>query len=150
MSIAQGPSRRRQCGLSSLLVIAVLVMLGAVSAYAVSLVTSAHADAAREHSHARASLAARAGLDWGRYRVQALATPLCSGAQSIATLPGTLAPYVVTVRCAAAAPRQESGVALRAYSLSASACNLPLGGQCPNPGGGADYVERTFTAVLVR
>jgi MSHA biogenesis protein MshP len=139
-----------QRGLSSLMVIAVLVVLGTVSAFAVNLVVSAHAGSAREVSHARAGMAARAGLDWGRFRVQALAVPLCAGTQSIAALPGTLAPYTVTVRCSVAAPVQEAGSAVRAYRLSATACNLPAGAACPNAAGGAGYVERTVGVLVVR
>ena len=141
---------RGQHGLSSLLVIAVIVTLGAVSAYAVSLVVSAQAGLGVEHAQARALSAARAGLDWGRYRINVPAVPLCTAAQSITTLPGSLAPYTVTVRCTAAAPVLDAGVALRAYSLAATACNRPAAGQCPNAAGGPDYVERTVSAVLVR
>jgi MSHA biogenesis protein MshP len=150
MRTSKQTSLRHQRGLSSLLVIAVIVMLGSVSAYAVNLVTSAHAGNGLAHAQLRAQGAARAGLDWGRYRIAVPAAPLCTAVQSITTLPGSLAPYTVTVRCSAAAPVQESGVAVRAYALSVSACNRPAGGQCPNAAGGPDYVERTVTATLVR
>ena len=144
--------RRDQAGFSALLVIALLVLLSSVTAYAVGMVTSSQAGMAREIAHSRATLAARAGLDWGRFRVQALALPQCSAAQSIATLPGTLGPYRVTVRCLAGAPLQEGVVTRRAYRLNATACNVALGGQCPNTGAaaGADYVESSVSMVVVR
>jgi len=143
-------SRRRQRGLSGLLVIAVLVLLGGVSAYAVALVTSVHSGLARDISFARASQAAEAGLDWGRYRVTAGAVATCTAVQSINSLPGTLQPYTVTVLCTATGPYLESGLPVRAYRITATACNVPLAGQCPNAAAGADYVERTVTALIVR
>jgi MSHA biogenesis protein MshP len=139
-----------QRGMSALLVIAVLVLLGSVTAYAVRLVTTAHAGVARETAYTRAVAAARAGLDWGRYRLQVPPAAQCTPTQSIATLPGTLAPYTVTVRCSAGAPRQESGATVRAYRLSATACNLPAGGQCPNAAAGPDYVEHSLSLGVVR
>ncbi len=149
-SIGHHAKARSQRGLSALLVIAVLVLLGSVTAYAVRLVTTAQAGAARETAHARVVAAARAGLDWGRFRVQVPAVPQCTAAQSIGTLPGALAPYTVTVRCTAGAALQESGATVRAYRLSATACNRPAGGQCPNAAGGADYVEYGASLGVVR
>jgi MSHA biogenesis protein MshP len=143
-------SRSHQRGLSGLLVLAVLVLLASVSAYAVGLVTSVHSGYARELSHSRASQAAQAGLDWGRYRVLAGAAPLCTAAQNITTLPGTLQPYTVTVRCTTTGPYTETGAPVRAYRLLATACNQPLAGQCPNAAAGADYVENTVSTLLTR
>jgi MSHA biogenesis protein MshP len=143
-------SRSGQRGFSGVLVIVVLVLLGGISTYAVGLVTSVHSAYARELSHARATQAAEAGLDWGRYRISAGAAATCTAAQSINTLPGTLQPYTVTVRCTASAVLSESGAALRAYRISATGCSQPLAGACPNVIGGTDYVERTVSTVVIR
>lgn len=142
--------RRSQRGLSALLIIAVLVLLGGLTTYAVGLVTSVHSGYAREMLFARADQAAQAGLDWGQFRVRALPAATCTAAQSITTLPGTLQAYTVTVRCVATGPYAEGAASRRSYRISATACNQPLAGACPNTVAGADYVERTVSTLLTR
>jgi MSHA biogenesis protein MshP len=126
------------------------VLLGGLTTYAVGLVTSAHSGYARELAASRADQAAQAGLDWGQYRVRALPAPTCTAVQSITTLPGALQPYTVTVRCVATGPYTEGAATPRAYRLTATACNRPLAGACPNTVASADYVERTLTTLIVR
>lgn len=147
-------ARRSQRGLSGLLVIAVLVMLGGLTTYSVGLVTSVHSGYARELSHSRARQAAAAGAEWGRYRINVPAAPACAALQSINTLPGALRPYTVTVRCALVANVNEAPApfppGINVYQITATACNLPVGGQCPNAVATADYVEATTTARAQR
>ena len=144
-------SARRQRGFSALMVIAVLVMVGAVVPFAVGLVTAVHDGHARALSHARATQAAEAGLDWGRWRINNGGAATCSALQSINTLPGTLRPYTVTVRCTLSASVSESGVTVNAYRLAATACNQPLAGSCPNAASSAaDYVERSVSTLAQR
>lgn len=141
----------RQRGFSGVMIIAVLVMVGAVVPFAVGLVTSVHDGHARALSHARATQATEAGLDWGRYRVHNGAAATCTALQSINTLPGTLQPYTVSVRCTQSASVTESGVTVTAYRIVATACNQPLAGACPNLAtGAADYVERTLGTLAHR
>ena len=143
--------KRAQRGLSALLMIAVLVLLGGIRVYAFGLVTSVHRGYARELSFAGADQAAQAGLDWGRYRVRPGVVPICTPPQSINTLPGTLRPYTVTIQCdPGLAANTEGALMLRTYRITATACNQPLAGACPNPVAGADYVERTVTALITR
>ncbi|MFO1224119.1 MAG: hypothetical protein U1E90_13585 [Burkholderiaceae bacterium] len=142
---------RAQRGLSGVMIIAVLVMVAAVVPYAVGLVTSVHDGYARALSHQRASAAAEAGLDWGRWRIFNGAAATCTGLQSINTLPGTLRPYTVSVRCTLSRSVTESGATVNAYRLVATACNQPLAGACPNAGAtAADYVERTLSTLAQR
>ncbi|MDP1901106.1 MAG: agglutinin biogenesis protein MshP [Rubrivivax sp.] len=141
---------RRQRGFSGVMVIAVLVLLGGLSAYAVGLVTSALGGYASEISFARATRAAQAGLDWGRWRVTAAVAPLCTPTQTLANLPGTLQPYAVTVRCSASGPYTEGAGTLRVYRIDAVACNLPAGGPCPSAANSADYVQASMTAQVER
>ncbi len=139
------PPRRAQRGLSGLLVIAVLVMLGGLTVYSVGLVTSVHSGYARELSHARARQAASTGAEWGRFRINTGAAAACTPVQSIAALPGQLLPYTVTVRCNLVANVNEAPrpfpPGLNVYQITATACNVPLGGQCPNPTMSQDYVQ---------
>lgn len=145
------PRRRAQRGLSGVMVIAVLVMVGAVVPFAVGLVTSVHDGHARALSHQRATAAAEAGLDWGRWRIFNGAAATCTALQSINTLPGTLQPYTVSVRCTLGSSVTESGVTVNAYRLVATACNQPLAGACPNAAATAgDYVERTVGTLAHR
>jgi MSHA biogenesis protein MshP len=149
---ARGPMRRRlrrpARGMSSLLMLAILVTLGSLSVHAVGLITNALGDDARAVAEARAAEAAAAGLDWGRERVLR-APAVCTAAQSITTLPGTLAPYTVTVRCQVGAPVLDGGTSRRRFALTATACNQQSAGACPTAAvPNAGYVQRTMSLVL--
>jgi MSHA biogenesis protein MshP len=144
-------AKRAQRGFSAVMIIAVLVMVGAVVPFAVGLVTAVHDGHARALSHARATQAAEAGLDWGRYRIFNGAAATCTALQSITTLPGTLLPYTVSVRCTLSVAVTESGLTVNAYRVVATACNQPLAGACPNAAStAADYVERTLSTLAHR
>lgn len=134
--------------MSSLLVLAILVTLGGLSVHAVGLVSAALGDDSRAIAEARAAEAASAGLDWGRERAQR--TPaLCAAAQSLTTLPGTLQPYTVTVRCNVGAPVVDGATSRRRFLITSIACNQPAAGACPNTATpGAGYVQRTASHVL--
>ena len=150
MITVAGHRARRQRGVSGVLILAVLMVLGAVMTYSIGLVTSVHSGFARELSAARATQAAEAGLDWGRFRISNGGAPLCAAALTLTTLPGTLQPYAVTVRCSLAGTYTESGATVRRYSLSAAACNRLAAGTCPNPVANDDYVERRLTTLAER
>lgn len=149
---SNAPSSRliHQRGVSGVMVIAVLVLLGGLTSFAVGLVTSVQSSYARELSFARATQAAEAGLDWGRWRVTAAAVPTCSASQTLITLPGTLLPYAVTVRCTLSGTYLEGPATVRMYQLNSTACNLPAGGQCPNSVASGDYVQATASAIVER
>ena len=148
----QGREGRRLCqrGVSGVMVIAVLVLLGGLTTFAVGLVTSVQSSYARELSFARATQAAEAGLDWGRWRVTAVAVPTCSASQTLTTLPGTLLPYAVTVRCTLSGTYLEGLATVRIYRLDSTACNLPAGGLCPNPVASSDYVQASTSVIVER
>jgi MSHA biogenesis protein MshP len=144
-------TRRPARGVSSLLVLALLVTLASLAVHATGLVTAAIGDDARALAEARAAEAAAAGLEWGRRRAAVPAVPVCTPVQTITTLPGTLQPFAVTVRCAAGPLVVDAGVPLRRYQLTATACNVPLAGACPNAAtDGPGYVQRTVQVVLHR
>lgn len=136
-----------QRGASSMLVIAVLVLLGSLTVYVAGLVSSVNNGLAMEVNLTRASQAAESGLDWGRYRVKVNNT--CNASQSIA-MPASLSPYTVTVLCTR--NNSTDGTIPRIqYRITATACNLPLAGNCPNNTSispGPDYVEWQVTALV--
>ena len=145
------PSVRRMRGASAVLVIALLVLLGSLSVYVVGLVSSVNNGYTMEFNLMRASQAAESGLEWGRFRMMQNNVP-CTAVQNVA-MPGSLAPYTVTLRCTAGgADMAGPPASLVQYRLTATACNIPLGGSCPNtslnPGG--DYVERQVSALVDR
>jgi MSHA biogenesis protein MshP len=131
--------KRRQRGFSAALVLVVLVLLGGMLAYGVTLTSGMHSSIAQEIAQERARQAADAGLEWARYNAHFTGLPNDCVAVSALTMPFSSGPMPVTVRCTF--DGVHSG--LRTYSLSANAC-LPAGpgGICPNAAGGADYVER--------
>lgn len=144
------PLRRPARGASSLLLLVILVTLGTLTVHTVGLVTAALGDNSRAISHERATQAAAAGIEWGRFRVSTGAAALCAPLQSINTLPGTLQPYTVTVRCAMAGPFTEGVAVRRLYRLSAVACLQAGAGGCPAAAAGADYVQASAVAVVER
>ena len=132
---AAGPARalprRPVRGLSTVLVIAVLATLGALTVHAVGLVNAAIGDDSRALDHRRATQAAAAGVEWGRYRAAIPALPVCAAAQTLAGLPATLGNHTVTVRCTVNGPFVEGATTLRRYRIEATACNQPAAGACP-------------------
>lgn len=141
----RNPARRVQRGLSGILVMAALVLMGGLSAYGVTLVTSVQSGFAQELSVARAAQAADAGLEWARFRLTQSAAPLCPAAQTL-VLPGTLANYRVTVRCTATGTHTDGAATVRTWLVSATGCNAAA---CPGAVG-SDYVERTVTGWVQR
>lgn len=137
--------RRRQAGLSGMLVMAALVLMGGLSAYGVSLVTSVHSRFAQELSVARAAQAAEAGMEWARFQLTQPATPLCPATQTLA-LPSTLSSYRVTVRCVATGTHTEGAATVNTWRVTAIGCNAAA---CPGALNG-DYVERQLQAWVQR
>ncbi len=142
--------KRATRGASSLLLLVILVTLGALTVHTVGLVTAALGDNSRAISHERATQAAAAGLEWGRFRAATGAAALCAPVQHINTLPGTLRPYTVTVRCNVAGPYTEGATVRRLYRLSAVACLQAGATTCPAAVPGSDYVQATAAGVVER
>lgn len=144
------PPTRHTRGASSLLVIAVLVLLGSLSVYVLGLVSSVSNGYAMEVNLARAEQAALSGLEWGRYRMMQNNVP-CLASQNV-VLPGSLAPYTVTLVCNAGGADVGPPASIIQYRLTATACNIPAGGICPNNNAnpGSDYVARSVSALVDR
>ena len=134
---------RRSRGVSIVTAIFLLVVLSGIGAAVVTLSTAQHTSSAYDVLGARAYEAARSGIDYGMY--QHLAGN-CATA-SIA-LPGTLAPFTVTVQCVAGSMVMSTGIDLTPVRITATACNQPADGACPNPAPGVDYVQRVVQVTL--
>jgi MSHA biogenesis protein MshP len=144
----------------------ILVVLAALGAFIVSISTSQQVGSALDVQGVRAYQAARAGIEWGLYKVQSTPAynfsygpgpgPVGTAAPDARACPAsptsfipaatTLAGFTVTVRCTAT-PDANSGPTI--YSLVSTACNQPDAGECPNASApGSLYVERRLEVAF--
>ena len=140
--------RHAQRGLGAISIIVVLVLLAGVAAAIVRLNAAAQTTAAHELLAARASQAARAGVQWGLYQAFKGGWTACSGASNTIDM-GSENGMRVTVRCdstlynegetAPGSPRT-----VRVYTLGAVACTSAT--SCPDNSLAArpGYVERQW------
>lgn len=145
------PRPGRAGGFSIVSAIFLLVVLAALGAMIVTFSTVQHATAAQDVQSARAYQAARAGIEWGLYQVLRPATPGCAGSTTFSPsdlpaaerLDGELAPFTVTVTCAASDPIVENGVTTAIYAIESTAS---FGTQPGELG----YVERRVRVIAER
>ncbi len=152
---------QRERGFAAITGIFLVVALAALGGFILSVSTQQQIGSALDVQGVRAYQAARSGLEWGMYQVQATsaynfsygspATAVgavgpnaraCTGASgSFVPAATTLAGFTVTVACDQSVPA-IAGEPL-VYTVTATACNQPASGACPNmtnPGG--NYIER--------
>ena len=134
------PDRTRQHGFGVIAAVVVLVIFAGLSAFIVSMSTSQQLGSALDVQGSRASLAARAGLEWGKYQT---VSSSCAASTDL-----TIDSYSVKVECT----EQSTGAAVEAglgsiYAITATACNNAT---CPNPSPNALYVERKVSALIER
>lgn len=139
-------SRRTQQGLGAIAAIMVLVLLAAISAAVVRLSVTQQMGSAQELGAAKASQAARAGIEWGLYQAFKGSWTTCSGASQTLDLSSDLG-MRVTVSCSStlynegeSAPGTPATV--RVFTIDAVACNSTT--SCPDASRvtGPTYVER--------
>jgi MSHA biogenesis protein MshP len=115
----------RQRGFSIVAALFLIVVLGALGAALVTVATMQHSSAALDLQGVRAYQAARAGIEWGLYRVldpdAAPASPLpaCWAPASV-TPSSSLAAFLVTVECEETST-DELGKEIRVYQLKSLA-----------------------------
>jgi MSHA biogenesis protein MshP len=134
-----------QRGFSIVTAIFLIVILAALGAFAVSMFRVQQSTAAFDELGARGYQAAQAGIEWGAW--QALQNGGACAASTSLALPGSLSPFTVTVVCASTV-HTEAGAPVTIFQLTATACNQPAAGACPNPAPGPDYVERQVQAAV--
>jgi len=138
----------RQRGFSIITAIFLIVVLAALGAFAVSMFRVQQTSAALDELGSRAYQAAQAGIEWGAWQV--LRGPgTCAAATGNLALPGSLSGFTATVTCASTS-HTEAGNPVTIYLLTATACNQPAAGACPNPTPGPDYVERQVQGAMER
>ena len=132
-----------------------LVVLAGLVAYLTTVSSTSQAASAADFNSARAYQAARAGAEWGAYRI--LEGPSGAGtfeAQCAAgaatprnlTFGATLADYVATVTCTSVV-LSEGGSPVTAYSVVSTGCNQLT---CPSVTTTATYVERQVSLSLTK
>lgn len=154
--MSQAPSHLR--GFAIVSAIFILVVLAALGAFVVSVTTNQQLGSAIDIQGVRAYQAARAGIEWGLYRVQSsnafdYANPNTRSCPAAVTtfIPAapTLAGFTVTVTCTASA---DASGGRTIYLLTATACNQPTAivpSQCPNTfNPRSSYIERRVSASL--
>jgi len=137
----------------------ILVVLAALGAFVLNVATSQQAGSALDVQGVRAYQAARAGLEWGLYRVQSTAaynfgytstdpnTRACPASpSSFVPAAPTLAGFTVTVTCTATA---DGSGGPTIFTVVATACNQPTAGACPNTANPTSaYAERRVSVAF--
>lgn len=139
-------SRHAQQGLGAIAAIMVLVLLAAISAAVVRLSVTQQMGGAQELGAAKASQAARAGIEWGLYQAFKGSWTTCSGASQTLDLSSDLG-MRVTVSCSSTLYNEGESIpgtpaTVRVYTIDAVACNSTT--SCPDATRvtGPTYVER--------
>ena len=139
--LAVNPCRDgREGGFAIITAIFLLVVLGGLAAFIVTVSTAMHTTSALDLQGARAYQAARAGIEWGTF--QALASvPSCAASTTLPTLGGSLSGFTTTVACSQSS-HTEGVATVTTYQLTATATfGAP---------GNADYVQRQLQANYAR
>ena len=145
----------RSTGFTMMSMLFVLVALAAMGVALASLSQRQQLGAAGELAAAKAYQAALAGLEWGSFQIlpNSVPQPACFAARNIA-LPDQLSDFTVTVSCVrapAAGTVKDGDTDLAFYVLTATACNIPSGGACPNSASTEPaYAERQLSRTLAK
>ena len=129
---------KRQRGFSLVAAIFLLVVIAALGTFAVTLSTTQQQSSALDVQGARAYQAARAGIEWGAYRILRNAATCAAVATTLPPLPGTLNGFTVVLTCNFSNPI-EDGVNIPIFQLTSNA-NQGVG--TPN------FVERNISVTI--
>jgi MSHA biogenesis protein MshP len=148
--------RDNQAGIALASAIFLIVVLAALGAIVLTVSGLQHTSSARDVMGSKAYQAARAGIEWGAYKVlrqaPAPGAGVCPAPSTSIPMPaGTdLTGLTVTVECTLSNADEGSrtgGNALEFYLIKATACNQS---PCPNTTPGPAYVERQLQATISR
>jgi MSHA biogenesis protein MshP len=135
------PVLRRARGFALILALFLIVALATIGAYLLTASNVQLESGVMDEQGARAYQAARAGLDWGAYRV--LRDGVCDLPTTI-TLPADLTGFYAEVTCTAFGLESEGGTPVSTYRIVSTGCNAS---PC-NSGTGAAYVERQLQLTV--
>jgi MSHA biogenesis protein MshP len=136
------PAKVRAAGFSIVTAIFLVVVLASLAVAVTSLSTTQQTGSALDLLGSRAYEAARSGVEYGVYQQQI--NNSCAATRSFVP-GGSLASFTVTVQCVVnATPGMDASI--NRITVTATACNQPAGGVCPNPAPtSVDYVQRVVT-----
>lgn len=147
---------RRQRGFLVIAAVFLLVVLAGLVGYMLTVSTTSQAASAADFNSARAYQAARAGLEWGAYRIlrgaggaTTFETQCAAGSATPRNLTfgSALAGFTATVSCTAGG-LTEGASSVTAYKIISVGCN---DASCPNASTtSATYVERALTLSLTK
>lgn len=134
------PMQRRQRGMGAVAVVLVLVVLAAIAAAVVRMGNQSQNQISQALQGARASAAARTGIEWGLYKAFRGSWTTCSNASQTLDLSADGGDMRVTVRCDS--QRYNEGesapgtaATLRVYTIDAVACSSrSMTTACPDAG----------------
>lgn len=131
----------RECGVSVISAIFMLLLFAALAAFMVSLTGTANITSAQDVQGSRAYQSAQAGIEWGLYQVLVPVTPSCA---PTTTLPSLVEGFSVTVECSRRGTYTEAGQSFWLYELTSTARTPSL---VP---GDIGFVERQVVASVSR
>ena len=137
-------SRNQHRGVGLVAAIFLLLVIGGLIAFLAKMSGLQHSSAALDVLGARAFQSARAGIEWGVYRV--LRDGSCTGSTSFG-LSADLSDFTVTVLCIDTSYTETDPTEKHVYSIVATSCNRPASGICPGTTG-PFYVERQLQALV--
>lgn len=149
----------RTRGFTIVSAIFILVVLAALGAFIVTISTNQQIGSALDVQGVRAYQAARAGIEWGLYKVQSSTGynfsydcpvtdtgSMCSNRRSCpsASGPFTVFGFAVSVSCSVSTPAVSGEPII--YTITSTACSTS--GACPNTSPGSFYIERRLEVSL--
>ena len=141
------PERRaRSAGFALMAALFIIVTLAAIGTYLLTISTGQVAAASQDEQAARAYQAARAGIDWGAYRIL-ISSPSSCASQSIQLHQG-LEGFWVEVDCSQlGVTESEGGNNVDVYLITATGCNRAA---CGAANTDPTYVERRLQLTLAK
>jgi MSHA biogenesis protein MshP len=148
---------RNQRGFALMLAVFLIVTLAAIGVYLVTITTGQIEAATQDERGARAYQAARAGVDWGAYKIlrngsAGLACAAPPGASQTLTLQQGLTDFIAVVNCQQLASETEGGSTVVIRRLEVTGCSklAPASTACCLAGTacGPTYVERQLKLTL--
>lgn len=130
-----------QRGFALIMAVFIIVSLASIGAYLLTVSIGQVEAGAQDEQGARAYQAARAGIDWGTYRL--LRDSACAASSTLALSQG----FFAEVACQVAGQAETEGAnSVTPYRITATGCNRsPCG-----PPLGPTYVERQLEVTLVK
>jgi MSHA biogenesis protein MshP len=144
---------RRTRGFALVLAVFLIVSLAAIGAYLLTVTNVQVESTTKDELGGRAYQAARAGLEWGTYRVLRDLSCAPGPGPIVITFPTVppasahLAGFYAEVTCVDFGPETEGGGTVNTFRIVSTGCNL---NPCSPGAPGSTYVERQLQLTVTR